>query len=323
MKKIALYIDTSSLFNGGVTGLDVHIKSLIKLLENNDDIELLVNDILQVEIQQNIKKMVFPKSKLKAYLNSMDIERTENLYRSQQKKYLSLIDSLYKVGRKIDVGISNKDVVEGVKRQYNDITPWKNGKSNEWKDFFVQCALLRYSESETCKIIVSTRDNDFDSIKNNRVDVQKTPLKDLLPYLELYLEKNKDDFKTYLISKIYSDLEYDIMDRVLELSDSEEIFVGIENDDEPEITIEDIKILDIKDKKRIPILVEANIYGFVGNYRVDDYRGEVYGVKSNKAVEYKMFCSFEGNFNHLKFTENYMNSTSEDNNTITLITDKN
>jgi hypothetical protein len=322
MKKIALYLDTSSLFNGGVTGLEVHIRSLIKLLRDDKNIELLTNDILNAEIKQNVKGIAFPESKLRSCVGDKVTENAKKIFDSNKKKYLNLIDDLFKVSRKIDVSILNKDIVDGVDRQYNRKFPWKDGKPNEWKDFFVQCALLHYSESKRCKMIISSKDEDFDGMKSAKIDVQKTPLKDLLSYLELYLEKDKDNFKAYLISKIYSDLEYDIMEMVLEKADLDEVFVGIENDDEPEIIIEDIQVLDIKDRKRIPILVKADIYGFVGNYYVDDDRGEIYGAKSNKIVEYEMICSFEGSFDHLEFLRDSMSGTLEDNNIVKLITDK-
>lgn len=322
MKKITLYIDTSSLFNGSVSGLEVQIKSLIRLLKGNKNVALLTNDILKVEIKKNIEGIIFPESKLRNCIGDKDVESVKAIFERSKKNYFNLIDRLFEISTKVDVGISNEDVAEGVRRQYDKISPWKDGKPNEWKDFFVQCALLRYSELNKCKVIVSSKDDDFEGIKSARIDVQKLPLKDFLSYLDLYLEKDKDNFKAYLISKIYSDLEYEIMEKILERADLEEVFVGIENDDPPEITIEDIQILDIRNKKKIPILVKANIYGFVGSYYADDDRGEIYGSKSNKNVEYKMVCSFEGNFDHSKFFRDAMDGVLEDNNIVKLITDK-
>jgi hypothetical protein len=79
--------------------------------------------------------------------------------------------------------------------------------------------------------------------------------------------------------------------------------------------------LDIRDKKLIPILVKANIYGFVGNYYADDDLGEIYGVKSNKIVECKMFFSFEGNFDHHEFKRDSMDGTWVDNNIVKIVTE--
>lgn len=321
MKRIALYLDSSTLFNGGVTGLENQIKSLIKVLRDNKNIELLTNDILNAEIKQNVKKIVFPEPKLRICVGDKITEDAKKIFDDNKKKYLNLIDDLFNVSRKIDVGILNKDIVDGIDKQYNKQSPWKNGKPNEWKDFFVQCALLRYSESIGCKMIISSQDKDFDGMKSNKVDLQRTPLKDFLSYLDLYLNKDRDNFKAYLISKIYSDLEYEIMDKILEMADLDEVFVGIENDDEPEITIEDIQILDTRDKKLIPILIKANIYGFVGNYYADDDRGEIYGTKSNKIVEYKMLFSFDGNFDHHEFQRDSMDGTWEDNNIVKIVTE--
>jgi hypothetical protein len=321
MKRISLYLDTSSLFNGGVTGLEIQIQSLIKLLRDNKNIELLTNDILSAEIRQNIKGIDFPERKLRICLGDKVTENAKKIFDSNKKKYLNLIDDLFNVSKKIDVDIVNKDIVDGVDRQYNRKFPWKDGKPNEWKDFFVQCALLHYSESKRCKMIICSQDEDFDEMKRNKVDVQKLPLKDFLSYVDLYLNNDRDKFKAYLLSKIYSDLEYDIMDKILEMADLDEVFVGIESDDEPEITIEDIQILDIRDKKLIPILVKANIYGFVGNYYADDDRGEIYGVKSDKIVEYKMFFSFEGNFDRHEFQRDLMDGARVDNNIVKIVTE--
>jgi hypothetical protein len=50
-----------------------------------------------------------------------------------------------------------------------------------------------------------------------------------------------------------------------------------------------------------------------------DDRGEIYEIRSNKKVEYKMICSFEGKYDHMKFFKDLMGGILEDDNIITLM----
>lgn len=315
-KKIAIYIDTSSLYGGKLfdnDGILFQLKQLIDLVKSNDDLLLLKNDIIEYEIKD---KLSLPN--LKKHFTAKQIQEVSKIFEANKDEYQKTVYNLFSLGKDFKINLSHDDIIDGVGREYKKESPWGRGKENEWKDFVVQKALINYINLDEYKPIILTNDKDFKNMVNHGFDVKKMPLKAFLSYLKLYLE-DKNNFEVYLINKIYSDIEYDIMDRVLEMADLDETFVGIENDDEPEITIEDIQILDIKDIKRIQILVKADIYGFVGNYHVDDNRGEVYGIKSNKLVEYKMICSFEGEYNHQKFFEDQMSGMIEDSNIVKLI----
>lgn len=334
MKKIAIYIDASRLLSGKAYGLEVYIDELAELLNNNkNDLILLVNDVLKKEINYNISLIEFPESKLKNCINEDQIENLKKSFEDNKTKYLEKIDKLFKLAKKIDIKMSNDEIIDGVEREYNKELPWskkdgkKDGKPNEWKDFFVQKSLVNYINLDEYKPIILTGDGDFEGMPKG-FEIQKQPLKDFLPYIKNQYLKQIEDFKSYLISKIYSDIEEDITEEIKEYyqeydSDIYDYYRDKYYDytaEIEEISINDVEILDFTNIERIEILVRARIYGFLGDEAMDysNDRGETYLVRSSKDVEYYMTCSFTGKYDNIEFVKNQMDG-KEDSNIVKLI----
>ena len=311
-----LYIDTSRLFSGKAYGLESHIDKLIELLNNHkENLILLSNDILEEEVYRKIKSVNLPPTKLDNCFNDIQIEDVRKILEKNKRIYLEKIDKLLQLAKKIDLKMSNNEIIDGVKRQYDKEPPWKKnegnkpGKPNEWKDFFVQKSLINYINLDEYKPIILTGDGDFGGMPK-AFEIQKQPLKDFLVYIKNQYLEPIPDFKSYLVSKIYSDIENDIVDAIHGYyKNHKEVYCYIEPAIE-DTYINDIKILDFTNINKIKILVKANMsyYGY-----------DIWDIPEldQVGVECYMTCSFAGSYNNESFVRGKIDS-----NTIELIETK-
>ena len=310
IKKIAIYIDTNALFNGRIHGLVSHIKELASLLEENKNLKLLTNDILISEIHDKIhNKVVLPNLKdFKYCLKRDQIEKVKESFEDNKIEYQEAIDELIAMGKKLEINLSNQEIMEGCEKQKNLEAPWariSNGenKTNEWKDFFVQKSLIKYhyessndplSSNDFCdELIILSADKGFIYMedKSSDVSVKNMPLNGFIKYLNQYTEDGRESFESYLTEEIYSK-EGEI------ISGIEDIVLGIKGWNEIETYLDDIKIIDLHDHSWIICEAQTSISGEdYTNATYDNEDHKYWGVeKFNYEMKFRIVFSFKGDF---------------------------
>ncbi len=313
MKKTAIYLDTSVFLNQDFLTLGNVMKELISLLKNNENIVLLSNSIVALEIKKNIDRFAQITPQLKYYLTHSEITCLTTSLKKNKQEFNRIIKDLFLLSIEFPINISSKEIIEGCNRSYDKEGPWIKKKPDEWKDFFVQQSLINIRENYK-KLIISSRDEGFLYMETYGIDVQKTPLKNFLDHLKLYLEeeriiKDKEGFENYLINKIYTDLEDTIM---YEIEGEITKNTGVDGFD---VRIEDIKIIDVGNHKNIICEVVASVFDEdVSNATWDSEEKRYFNpLEFNLDVKYEISISFEGKYEETQLFKDKMSGIEDDN----------
>jgi hypothetical protein len=312
MSKIAIYIDTSAFFDAKLS----IVENLKKLLKRNRDIMLITNPVLTLEVDNMIaEEMKKPLGLNRKYFRERDIRKVERILLENKNKYREVVSEIFSLGKEVGINLTDKEIVDGCSKQYNNQAPWSDKKRNEWKDFFAQKSLMRYIEnSENSELIILSRDKGFDHMKSEFIRVRNTSLKDFMEYVNSTKDE-RDGFNSYLVNKIYKDLEVGI-EREIE----KDFFETNGPLNDLEICIDDLKVVDASDVTRILCLSSISIQGIDSIYHTFDDGEEFHEdiPYSAEDLKYEIYISFDGEFDPEKLYKNGLDSIL-DKNVVSLI----
>lgn len=314
MKNIALFIDTSRLYNNSCSSLNESIELLMNTMNDySEKCVLLITPILREELQDKIKNIQNKElPKIHGDFTKTQIAKIHKYYEQNKRRYKDILERLSQHSPHINTGfnflnLDCNDIAEGCRRQYAKEPPF-HVKANEWKDYINQ-ALLRKWIIQNCiayDLWILSGDSDYSYMKDmqgiNVRQYSKSHINDLSTLINAILDE-RTAFERKVganLQMYYYNYEYDDICRQIDRNlSANNPYLDIE----VEITDIDIDCIDflqndqIEEEEKIAIAtiyVDIKMSGDDMEHAIYDKEdARYYGIeKINTEHRVKIICEF-------------------------------